>query len=142
MPSDDEVAGYIEGLLYEGVPVGVVARVFQMPTEAVKQYRDSLRIAKYGTDDMQDYLTQLEWNAIDIVSRQLAGERVGADQHKAAIAVIGKTVAVNARRTPEKQAEKRDELLDRLREMSRDDGREVRDDDTSDFEEFVVGGSG
>jgi len=54
---------------------------------------------------------------------------------RAASLVIGKTVAVNARRTPEKTAEKRDELLVRMREMTEGSGPPSEDD--SAFAEFV-----
>jgi len=132
---DTLLESLVGGLLQEGVPHALVARVFDLDPVFVKSYRDQLRVEKYGTDDMQEYLTQLEWDAIDVMNRAVNGKNVPADQVRAASLVIGKTVAVNARRTPEKTAEKRDELLVRMREMTEGSGPPSEDD--SAFAEFV-----
>jgi len=132
---DTLLESLVGGLLQEGVPHALVARVFDLDPVFVKSYRDQLRVEKYGTDDMQEYLTQLEWDAIDVMNRAVNGKNVPADQVRAASLVIGKTVAVNARRTPEKTAEKRDELLDRMRGMTEDSGPPSEDD--SAFAGFV-----
>ena len=118
--------------------MGVVARVFKVDPAETKIRRDELRTKKYGTDDMQDYLTQLEWEAIDVSTRAVRGEKVPVAQQRAAQAIIGKTVAVNARRTPEKQAERLDDVLAALRGMNEDDGTGTDDGGTDAFDAFVV----
>jgi hypothetical protein len=54
--------------------------------------------------------------------------------------VIGKIVAVNARRTPEKEAERTADLLKALRAMTVDDGADADQDDAA-WRDYVPTGA-
>jgi hypothetical protein len=131
-----ELEALTESLLLEGVPTEIVARVLDLDVTLIRATRDSVRVREYGTDDLAEYLRQLEWKAVMVCRRSLDGEKITPDALKTATALIGKTAAVNARRTPEKDSEQREQLLRALSSMTEDDGT-VAEQDTSEFEDWV-----
>ena len=105
-----ELEAICERLLTEGVPPGVVSRVFDLDPELVKTAQAKVRVRRYGTEDLSEYLEQIQWDTLDRV-RDIIAKGSPSDQVKFAGALLGKQMAVAARRTPEKQRETTDRVL-------------------------------
>jgi hypothetical protein len=105
-----ELEAICERLLEEGVPPGVVARVFDLDPDLIKLAQSKVRVRRYGTEDLSEYLEQIQWDTLDRV-REIIAKGSPADQVKFAGALLGKQMAVAARRTPEKQRETTDRVL-------------------------------
>jgi len=56
-----ELEDLVGKMLGEGVPAGVVSRVFELDIELVKDEQKKVRVRKYGTEDLNDYLEQMQW---------------------------------------------------------------------------------
>ena len=121
-------------MLTEGVPPGVVARVLRLDPDLVKQAQSKLRIRKYGTDDMTEYLEQIQWDTLDEV-RTIIRQGSPADKVRFAAVMFGKQIAVASRRTPEKTREVTDRVTAMLEEMRIGEPREPRA--RSEFVAFV-----
>ena len=109
----DELELIVEALLIEGVPSGVVARVFGLDTELVKTALLSVRQKTYGTDDLQEYSEQLQWDAIEH-ARDVIANGAEADKLKFMGLVLGKHMALSSRRTPESTRRAQESLMDIL----------------------------
>lgn len=117
-----ELEAICEALLVEGVPPGVVARVFHLDGDLVKKLQTKLRIKRYGTEDLSEYLEQIQWDTLDEL-RTIIARGSAADKVKFAGMLIGKQMAVAARRTPEKTREATDRVLEILENMRTGEGR-------------------
>lgn len=106
-------------LLEEGVPAGVVSRALRVDLEAVKELRSKIRIQRYGTDDITDYLEDMQWKAIE-EAMQTISKGSAADKAKYLQVILGKQMALAGRRTPESQKKNTDALLDVLQGMRED----------------------
>ena len=118
----------MERLLEEGVPPGVVSRVFQLDTELVKTAQSKVRVRRYGTEDLSEYLEQIQWDTLDRV-RDIIASGSTSDQVKFAGAILGKQMALTARRTPETQRQITDkvmEMFDTMRTGNKEDGARSR----------------
>lgn len=112
----DEYQILTERLLEEGVPPGVVARSLELDPELVKATQKNVRVANYGTDDMTDYTEQLLWDALD-AARKTLETGSAAEKSRVMGVVLGKQVALSARRTPQAVRNASEEMLERLRQM-------------------------
>lgn len=112
----EELELVVESLLAEGVPTGVISRVFSLDVEMVKQCQRVVRIRRYGTDDLAEYIEQMEWDAID-KARDVIEHGSQADQNKILSTVLGKRVALTGRRTPEGQRRNQEAMIDALSAM-------------------------
>lgn len=124
----------VERLLTEGVPSGVVARVFQLDGEVVRQAVRQMRVNRYGTEDIQEYTEQLQWDAVEH-ARHILAHGSETDKMKLTNFTLGKHIALGARRTPEGQRRTQEELLDALRHMREGSATETDDDEA---EQYVV----
>ena len=97
-----ELEAIVERLLEEGVPPGVIGRVFTLDIDLLKEAQRKVRVTRYGTDDLSEYLEQIQWDTLDRV-RDIIAKGSPSDQVKFAGALLGKQMAVAARRTPETQ---------------------------------------
>jgi hypothetical protein len=95
--------------LEEGVPANVVARIFSLDVEVVRDCLKLVRAHRYGADDLVDYTAQLQWDALEEAS-QIMAHGSPAEKGRFAAAVLRTTLALQGRRTPEKLAETQDEL--------------------------------
>jgi hypothetical protein len=120
-----ELETIVECLLEEGVPPGVVSRVFQLDPELVKTAQGKVRVRRYGTEDLSEYLEQIQWDTLDRV-RDIIANGSTTDQVRFAGAILGKQMALTARRTPETQRKMTDQVMTMLEGMRTG---ERRDDD-------------
>jgi len=96
----EELEHLVERLLTEGVPAGVVARVFDLSPELVREAQSLLRIRRYGTDDLAEYTVQTQWDAIE-QARHVLVHGSPSERAKFAAAVLRAPMARSARETPE-----------------------------------------
>ena len=125
----------VEKLLAEGVPSGVVARVFALEEELVRQALRSMRVKRYGTEDIAEYTDQLQWDAVEH-ARHILAHGTEADKMRLTNFTLGKHIALAGRRTPESQRRSQEELLDALRHMR--EGTPTGDHDEEEADLYVV----
>jgi hypothetical protein len=106
----------VERLLVEGVPTGVIARAFELDIDLVKERQAKVRRNKYGTDDLSEYMEQMQWTAVDEALKTMTAGSV-SEKTRFVSAILGKQMAVAARRTPESQRKAVDSLMDMLSGM-------------------------
>lgn len=111
-----ELEELVAKLLENGALPGTVARTFDLDLELVKEAQSRLRITNYGTDDVTEYLDQIQWDTLQEVQSIMARGTV-ADKIRFASIILGKQVALNARRKPETERVRTDALLDALTNM-------------------------
>jgi hypothetical protein len=112
----DELEIIVTRLLEEGVPHLLLARVFDIDPDVVKEVQSSIRVSKYGTDDMTDYLEQLQWKTVDEMIRLMETGST-AEKIRLASTVLGRQMVAAAKRTPADQRDARDNLLEALADM-------------------------
>jgi hypothetical protein len=112
----DELEFIVERLLEEGVPPGVLSQVFDVDPDVMKEVQSSIRVSKYGTDDMSEYLEQLQWKTVDEMMNLMATGS-SAEKIRLASTVLGRQMVAAAKRTPADQRDQRDALLDALADM-------------------------
>lgn len=110
------MSNMVERLLIEGVPPGVIARAFELNVELIKERQSQVRRVKYGTDDLSEYMEQMQWTAVEEALKTMQSGSV-AEKTRFVSAILGKQMAVAARRTPESQRKATDSLMDLMQEM-------------------------
>jgi hypothetical protein len=118
--------------LESGVPTGVVADVFELPADVVKELQKLVRVERYGTADMAEYLDNIQWQTLERAQQMLDD---GSPEQAARIvsAVFGKQIAAAGKRPSEGLEAQRAEMMAALTGM-RDGG--VADSEPG---RFVVG---
>ncbi len=127
----DELEEIVTRCLEQGVPPGVVARVFDLDHDLVKEAQRTVRVKRYGTDDMTEYMEQLQWDAVDD-ARQIIASGSAAEKTRVLGMVLGKQVALSARRTPESVRNSQGAVLD-LMESMRGSGKAKKESPRSKF---------
>ncbi len=112
----EELEALVLRCLQEGVPRPVVARIFDLDEELVRSAQTQVRQARYGTDDMTEYMEQLQWETVEDALRVL---KSGSAAEKARVhsMVLGKQVALSARRTPESVRNSQEAVVDLMEAM-------------------------
>jgi hypothetical protein len=112
----EELEILVVRLLERGVPHNVVADVLELDPELVRSTQKHVRVERYGTDDLGGYLEQMRWDAID-EARRVIKSGSAAEKKNVLGAVLGKEMAVSARRTPEAVRDSQDAVLGMLEAM-------------------------
>lgn len=128
----------IESLLVEGVPPGIIARVFDLELNLIKDAQRKVRIKRYGTEDLVEFTEQLQWDAID-KARDIIWKGSAVDSTRFVSAILGKQIALAARRTPEAQRRATDAVLDLFTNMRNGDA--PREEEERSAFVAVAGGS-
>ena len=117
----DELQQIVKSMLAEGVPPGVVSRVFDLDIDLVKEEQKRTRVGKYNTDDLNDYMEQMQWDAVEVARTILA---TGSTTEKARYvsAILGKQMSAAAKRAPEGQRDSAAKMLEMFAAMRGDDG--------------------
>jgi hypothetical protein len=116
MITADELEGIVEKMLSEGVPAGVVSRVFSLDLDLVKATQKQVRTNKYGTDDQNDYFEQMVWDTIEWARTTMATGSA-ADQSRVGTAILGKQMTAALRRAPQGDRDAQDEWMDVFKKM-------------------------
>lgn len=130
----------VEALLVEGVPPGIIARVFDLEAELIKNMQREVRVKRYGTDDLTEFTEQLQWDAID-KARTIIWTGSAVDSTRFVAAILGKQIALAARRTPDSQRRATDAVLDLFETMRKGTAEPEDDDDESGKFIAVAGGN-
>lgn len=117
----DELKGIVASMLSEGVPPGVVSRVFDLDLDLVKDEQKKVRVGKYNSDDLNDYMEQMQWDAVEVARTILA---TGSSVEKARFvnAILGKQMTAAAKRSPEGQRDQLSKMEEMFAKMRGDDG--------------------
>jgi hypothetical protein len=113
-----ELEKVVKALLGRGVPSAIVADVFGLDLELVKKAQSQGRVERYGTDDMTEYVEQMNWEAIE-EARRIIQHGSSTEKSRMLGMVLGKQVALTGRRTPESVRNSQlavVEMMERMRE--------------------------
>jgi len=135
--TEKELICTVNALLSEGVPSGVVARVFDLDEGLVKQQQKRLRIDRYGTADMDEYMEQMQWDAIEN-ARQVLATGTNSERARFVNQVLGRGLASQSRRVSDSVREGRERLVAELESMKSGGPTEAPETERSRF--VVVGG--
>jgi hypothetical protein len=122
--TEPELVELVERCLTEGVPPGVVARIFGLDVQLIKDAQKQLRTKRYGTDDLVEYTEQLQWDAVD-KAREILNSGSAADQTRFIAGILGKQVAIAARRTPAAQRDSQEKVLSMFESMRNSEPKEA-----------------
>ncbi len=112
----EELEHVVGRLLEENVPPGVVARVFSLDPDLVRDAQGKVRRKRYGTDDMTDYMEQLQWEAVhDAFETLHTGSQAEKDRIRAM--ALSKQMTIAGRRTPQSTRDSAATLMDLMAEM-------------------------
>jgi len=114
--TEAELVGIVNALLGEGVPPGIVARVFGLDEELVKQQLKTVRVERYGTADLESYMEATQWEVIDEARRTLV-EGTAAEKARVMTMFLSKGIAAASRRVPDSVKEGREQLTATLEAM-------------------------
>jgi hypothetical protein len=114
--TEDELVAIVNSLLGEGVPPGIVARVFGLDEELIKQQLKTVRVDRYGTADYEEYLEQVQWDVLEHARRTLA-EGNAVDKARVMSMVMSKSMANAGKRVPDSVKEGRDKLAQVAEQM-------------------------
>jgi hypothetical protein len=126
----DELEALVERLLTRGVPKSVVAEALDLDVELVDLKLQEVRVARYGTDDMTEYMEQLQWEAVDEAHRIIQSGSASQKERMLGM-VLGKQVALSARRTPESVRQSQSAVIDLMDAMRK--GKTKKDPPPSKF---------
>jgi hypothetical protein len=112
----EEMEILVTRLLSNGVPKSVVARSLNLDPDIVAAKLTEVRVSRYGTDDMTEYMEQLQWDAVD-EARQIISSGSATEKTRVLATVLGKQVALSARRTPESVRNSQGAVLDLMEAM-------------------------
>ena len=119
-----EMENLVTRLLTNGVPKSVVARSLDLDPDLVGAKLKEVRVNRYGTDDMTEYMEQLQWDAVDD-ARQIIANGSAAEKTRVLGMVLGKQVALSARRTPEAVRNSQDSVIEMFKEMREGKGKKT-----------------
>ena len=111
-----ELENIVAKMLSEGVPPGVVARVFDLDHDLVRETQSGVRVRLYSTDDMTEYTEHMQWKAVEEALRIIESGSA-TEKQKVLGMVLGKQVALSARRTPESVRNSQDAVVDMMERM-------------------------
>jgi hypothetical protein len=111
--------------LERGVPTGVVAEVFELPVDVVKDMAKEVKVERFGTADQGEYLENLQWQTLERTEQMI---RTGSPDQVARIstAVFGKQIQAAGRRPSSALEEQRAELMDAFRDIREGGPRQTR----------------
>lgn len=96
-----------------GVPNDITAELFELPLDTVSELQRTVRIRKFGTDDMSEYLEGIQWRSLELADRLL--RQGNTDQAvKIVTAVFGRQIQAAGRRPSSDLERARAQILDRL----------------------------
>jgi hypothetical protein len=116
-----ELQTIVEKMLGEGVPPGVVDRVFPgVGIDTIKATQKEVRVKRYGTDDLNDYLEQMQWEAIE---DSLTTLRTGSAAEKSRVrsTILGKQMTAAIKRSPEGQRDSMSKMTEMFARMRGDE---------------------
>jgi len=111
--------------LERGVPSGVVAAVFELPTDVVKEMAKEVKVTRFNTADQGEYIENLQWETLERTQQMIQS---GTPDQVARIvtAVFGKQIAAAGKMPSSALVESRDEIMEAFAEMRGSSGRGER----------------
>jgi len=102
--------------LERGVPTGVVAEVFELPPDVVKEMAKEVKVTRFNTADQGEYLEYLQWLALERTEQMI---RSGTPDQaaKIAAAVFGKQIQAAGRRPSSALVESQADIMEAFAEI-------------------------
>jgi hypothetical protein len=114
--TEAELKDLVSRCLQEGIPPGVVSRVFDLDQGLVKATQREVNVKRYGTDDMTEYMDYLRRAAVEEALRIIEGGSA-ADKTRTLGLILGKEMAYSARRTPEWKRDSQNAIIELMENM-------------------------
>ena len=128
--TEEEFTNIIERLLTVGVPPTAVAKAFDIDTFVVKERLNDLRVEKYGAAELSEFVQAIQWEALELFRDSLYTAPHALRQRSIA-GILGKTMSLTARQTPETSGIMRAQLMEFM--MGKTDHDSLDATDTSQF---------
>jgi hypothetical protein len=111
--------------LERGVPSGVVAEVFDMPVDVVKEMAKEVKVTRFNTADQGEYLENLQWETLERVEQMI---RTGSPEQAARIAtaVFGKQIQAAGRQPSSALVEQQADIMEAFAEIREGNTRGTR----------------
>jgi hypothetical protein len=102
--------------LERGVPSNIVAQVFELPPDVVKEMQREVRVATYNTADQAEYLDYIQWETLRRTEEMI---RTGSPDQVARIAtaVLGRQIQAAGKRPSSALEDQRAELMEAFRSI-------------------------
>lgn len=115
--SNEQRADVVYSLLRVGVPPTAIARAFDMDVEHIAAARSMMRTERYGTDEISEAMSWLQWEAYEEALTQI---RVGTPANKARFIqlVLARSIGLAGKSSPE-SSEKIQQALAAMAEDAR-----------------------
>jgi transposase-like protein len=114
--TDAEYLLMVRRCLENGVPVSVVARIFELDPELVAEARRDLLVAEYGTAEQSEYRASLEWKTL-ATCHQILESGSPAEKARIATQVLGRQIAKATGGESDASKEARDKLEQAMASM-------------------------
>jgi hypothetical protein len=99
-----------------GVPTDICSELFELPLDTCTELQSRVRVRKFGTDDMSEYVEGIQWRALEVADRLL--RQGNTDQAiKIVTAVFGRQIQAAGRRPSSELEKARAQILGRLGDM-------------------------
>jgi len=111
--------------LERGVPSGVVAEVFELPTDVVKEMAKEVKVTRFNTADQGEYLENLQWLTLER-TQQMIQSGTPDQVARIATAVFGKQIQAAGKRPSSALVESQADIMEAFAEMRGSSGRGER----------------
>ena len=111
--------------LERGVPSGVVADVFELPADVVKEMAKEVKVTRFGTADQGEYLENIQWETLERTQQMV---RTGTPDQVARIAtaVFGKQIQAAGKRPSSSLVESQADIMEAFAEIRGSSGKPAR----------------
>jgi hypothetical protein len=107
----EELEDLVDRLLEVGVPPTAVAKAYGIEPLAVKDRLNELRVEQYGSAELSEATTQMQWEAL-AQARAMIYEAPYNVRSRFIMAILSKTMSLTARQNPETVGNMRRDLLE------------------------------
>ena len=115
-----EFEDVVERLLTVGVPPTAIAKAFEVDVFVIKEKLSGMRVERYGAAELAEAMGQLQWDALERVKDMMDNAPYN-QRSKLITGILGRTMSLTARQSPETMGNVRVELLDLYAKMGSPD---------------------
>jgi hypothetical protein len=124
--TEEEFTEIVERLLEVGVPPTAVAKAFSIDPFIVRERMNDLRVAKYGAAELSEFVQAIQWEALELF-RDSLHTAPHAMRQRSIAGILGKTMSLTARQTPETSGIMRAQLMQFMMGKTEDDSLDATD---------------
>jgi hypothetical protein len=112
----EEFEEIVDRLLEVGVPPTAVGKAFDIDPFVVRERVNHLRVERYGSAELAEALGNFQWEMLEEAKRMVYEAPFGV-RARFIISMVGKSMSLTARQSPETTGTMRKQLLDLMRQV-------------------------